>query len=83
LLPGAYSAQSERRFQGIVNSPVVSAASAADVGNLFTMISAESALMGWCAQILCPPPFVISASSFPSMPYCPNNQTTIFDALRG
>src|SRR5450759_1365659 len=43
----AYSGQSERRFQGIVNSPVVSAASAADVGNLFTMISAESALMGW------------------------------------
>jgi len=38
----AYSAQSEHRFQAIVNIPMVSAAGAADVGNLFTMRSRRS-----------------------------------------
>jgi hypothetical protein len=43
LLFLAYSVHSERRFRAIVNSPVVSAAGAADVCDLFTMRSIWSA----------------------------------------
>jgi len=44
--PRRMTGQSEHRFQAIVNSPRVSAAGAADVGNLFTMRAADRPFSG-------------------------------------